>query len=112
MALDITTTDGITIVTLVRRLDADSAPAVEAELKKALAGPGQRVLFDFSGTDYIASAGLRVLLSTTRTVLKNGGAVALAALTPQVRQVFEIAGFTQIFTICATRDEAFAVLKK
>ena len=112
MDLDISTNDGIVIVTLVRRLDADSVPAVEEELKKLAAQSPQRVLFDFSKTEYIASAGLRVLLSTTRSILKTGGTVVLASLSPQVRQVFEISGFTKIFTIHLSREDALKSLQK
>ena len=112
MILEISTTNNVTIITLPPRLDSDSAPLVEAELKKFTESPPKKILFDFSKTGYIASAGLRVLLSTTRTILKAGGTVVLSTLSPQVRQVFEIAGFTKIFTIAGSRDEALAILQK
>jgi anti-anti-sigma factor len=105
MVLDISTINGIIIITLVRRLDADSAAAIEDELKKIAEQCPERVLFDFSKTEYIASAGLRVLLITTRSLLKTGGTVALSSLSPQVRRVFEIAGFTTIFSIFGSREE-------
>jgi anti-anti-sigma factor len=106
MILDISTMNGITIITLARRFDTDTAPAIEDELKKITEQCPERVLFDFSKTEYIASAGLRVLLTTTRSILKNGGTVALSSLSPTVRQVFEIAGFTKIFSIFGSREEA------
>ena len=112
MALDISTINGTIIITLVRRFDSDSAPVIEIELKKIVEQRPESVLFDFSNTEYIASAGLRVLLSTTRTLMKAGSKVALSSLSPQVRQVFEIAGFTKIFTIYSSRDEALQNLQK
>jgi anti-sigma B factor antagonist len=112
MALDITRNNDIIIVSLPRRFDGESAPVAEAELRKICVQSPVRILFDLSGTEYIASAGLRVLLSTTRLVLKAGGAVALSSLTPPVRQVFEIAGFTKIFPIFGSRDEALRSLQK
>jgi anti-anti-sigma factor len=111
MVLDIITENGTTIITLVRRFDADSAPAVEGELKKVIEPVPKRVIFDFSATEYVASAGLRVLLSTSRPVLKAGGKVALVSLSPQVRKVFEIAGFTKIFTVLGSREEALRTLE-
>ena len=107
-----TTTDGITIIPLVPRFDAASAPDVEAMIRAIPPEKMHRVIFDFTGTTYIASAGLRVMLSASRVILRGGGTVALCSLAPQVRQVFEIAGFTKIFTICGTRDEALALLRK
>ena len=112
MALDVSTINGVINITLIRRFDADSAPAIEAELKKITEQHMARVLFDFSKTEYIASAGLRVLLVITRSILKTGGAVALSSLSPQVRQVFEIGGFTQIFSVFDSREEALRSLQK
>jgi anti-anti-sigma factor len=112
MVLDISTINDIIIITLGRRFDADSAPAVEDELKKIAEQCPERVLFDFSKTEYIASAGLRVLLIITRSILKTRGTVALSSLSPQVRQVFEIAGFTKIFSIFDSREEALHNLQK
>jgi len=112
MVLDISTINGTITITLVRRFDSDSAPAIETELKKIVEQRPESVLFDFSRTDYIASAGLRVLLSTTRMLIKSGSKVALSSLSPQVRQVFEIAGFTKIFTIYCSRDDALQNLRK
>jgi anti-anti-sigma factor len=112
MVLDISTITGTITITLVRRFDSDSAPEIETELKKIIEQRPESVLFDFSKTEYIASAGLRVLLSTTRTLMKAGSKVALSSLSPQVRQVFEIAGFTKIFTIYGSRDEALQNLQK
>ncbi len=112
MALEISTFNGTTMITLSRRFDSDNAMEVETEFKKIIEQRPESVLFDFSKTDYIASAGLRVLLSTTRTLMKAGSKVALSSLSPQVRQVFEIAGFTKIFTIYSSRDEALQNLQK
>ena len=112
MTLDISTINGTITITLVRRFDSESAPAIETEFKKIIEQRPESVLFDFSKTDYIASAGLRVLLSTTRTLMKAGSKVALSSLSHQVRQVFEIAGFTKIFTIYGSRDEALQNLQK
>ncbi|MEI7591009.1 MAG: STAS domain-containing protein [Deltaproteobacteria bacterium] len=112
MVLDISTINGTTTITLARRFDSDSAPAIETELKKIIEQRPESVLFDFSKTEYIASAGLRVLLSTTRMLMKAGSKVVLSSLSSQVRQVFEIAGFTKIFTIYGSRDEALQNLQK
>jgi len=112
MALDISIVNGIIIITLPRRFDADNAPAIEVELKKITEQRPGRVLFDFSKTGYIASAGLRVLLTITRAILKTGGSVALSSLSPQVMRVFEIAGFTKIFSISGSREEALNNLQK
>jgi len=112
MSLEIVTVNSTTIIPLVRRFDSDTAPDIEAELKLVLQASPKSVLFDLSRTEYIASAGLRVLLSTTRAIKKYGGTVALSSLSPQVLQVFKIGGFLQIFTIYGSQDEALAHMQE
>lgn len=106
MVLEMTTDRDITIVMIPGRLDADNALGVESDLKAVLAGSPKKMILDFSKTDYIASAGLRVLLVITRDFLKSGGKVTLVSLRPAVHRVFEMAGFTSIFTIGTSREEA------
>ena len=45
-------------ITLEGRLDTNTAPQLEAELKNSLTGVTE-LDFDFSGLEYISSAGLR-----------------------------------------------------
>lgn len=106
MALEVSRDNETLIIAIPSRFDANTAPDIESEIKTLLAGKPAKVVLDFAKTDYIASAGLRVLLVVTRDQMKAGGKVALAAIRPQVLKVFEMAGFTGIFTICATREEA------
>ncbi|OPX62857.1 MULTISPECIES: STAS domain-containing protein [unclassified Methanoregula] len=112
MSAEITIIEGTTVVTLPRRFDTDSAPAVEKDLKPVIGRHPDRLLFDFSGTDYISSAGMRVLVKTLHTMKDGGGTVVFSSLNSHVEYVFEIAGFLKIFTICKTREKALKHLKK
>jgi anti-anti-sigma factor len=76
--------DGIIIVSLPRRFDLDSAASVENELRPVLGQHPAQVLFDFSKTEYISSAGVRVLLASVRSIKEGGGAAALSSLCRQV----------------------------
>lgn len=102
---------GFLIIHLPRRLDADSSPAVGAGLQTIAEQPPDRILFDCSKTDYISSAGVRVLLVFVRAVQERGSRVALFSLSRLVLQVFEMTGFDHIFTICKTREDARKHLK-
>ncbi|MDD5142015.1 STAS domain-containing protein [Methanoregula sp.] len=106
MALEVSRENDTVIIVMPPRFDANNAPDIETEIKTLLAGKPAKLVMDFSATDYIASAGLRILLVVTRDQMKAGGKVALAGIRPQVLKVFEMAGFTSIFMICANRDEA------
>jgi anti-anti-sigma factor len=106
MTLETTTIRDITVVRIPQRFDAATAPGAESDLRAILMGSPRKMILDFSGTEYVASAGLRVLLLITRDLMKAGGNVALAGIRPAVMKVFEMAGFTGIFTICASREDA------
>ncbi len=79
------------------RLDTLSAPQLEAELK--LDGVAE-LIFDLSGLEYTSSAGLRVLLSAQKTMNRQGRMV-VRGVQPAVKEVFDITGFSDIFTFDA-----------
>lgn len=110
--MDITETKqaNVTILALAGRLDASTSPALESALSALAAAKEARVLVDARELEYISSAGLRVLLAGAKLFKKNGGTIALSTLSPNVKQVFEISGFTSIFDIYSTRDEAMKSL--
>lgn len=84
-------------IALQGRLDTTTAPQLENELKSSLDGI-EELNFDFSGLEYISSAGLRVLLSAQK-VMNAQGSMKIKNAIPEVLEVFEITGFTDILTI-------------
>lgn len=90
--------DGKTLVIeLEGRLDTVSAPQLEAELKSDLSGT-EILIFDFSGLEYLSSAGLRVLLSAQK-VMNRQGEMKIKNVNSVIMDIFEITGFTEILTI-------------
>ena len=78
------------------RLDTTTAPELEAELKN-LEGVTE-LKFDLAGLEYISSAGLRVLLSAQKMMNKQGSMIILNTR-PEIIDIFEITGFTDILNI-------------
>jgi stage II sporulation protein AA (anti-sigma F factor antagonist) len=91
---------------LVGQLDSRSAPDFEKELLKAVAAGQHSILLDCLKLDYISSAGLRVLVMAGKRLAASGGRLALCTLAPGVKEVLDVAGFTHLFPIRASRDEA------
>ena len=85
------------LLTLEGRLDTSTAPELEAALKNSLADITDLKL-DVEKLEYISSAGLRVLLSAQKTMNKQG---TMTILHPSdaVMEVFDVTGFSDIFTI-------------
>lgn len=104
------TIGNIIIISIVPRFDSVTALPVEQELKEVLMSGVQNIVCDLTETEYIASAGLRVLLSTAKAVQRQGGKFVLCSIRPKVQEIFDIAGFSQIFTLYHSVDEAVAAL--
>ena len=79
------------------RIDATTAPQLEAELTSSLAGMVNLIL-DLKNLTYISSAGLRVLLVAQKQMMKQG-AMRVINVCDAVMDVFEMTGFSDILTI-------------
>lgn len=84
-------------IALEGRLDTTTAPLLEAELKKSIGGMSVLVL-DFSGLEYLSSAGLRVLLAAQKVMNKQGKMV-LHGVNETIMEIFEVTGFIDILTV-------------
>ena len=89
--------DGTLYITLEGRLDTNTAPQLEAELKASLSGVTELDL-DFFGLEYISSAGLRVLLAAQKAMSKQGK-MTIRHVNETIMEVFEITGFVDILSI-------------
>jgi anti-anti-sigma factor len=64
------------------------------------------IVIDASEITYISSSGLRVLLTARRQVRERDGDILLCALSPNVRDVMNMVGFTALFSVYESLDEA------
>lgn len=96
----------ICILSLNGKLDAYHSVELEKSINKVIKNDLNNLLVNFQGVDYISSSGLRVMLSSLKQLEKLDGNMKLSNLNPYVMEVFEISGFTQIFEIYNTQEEA------
>ncbi len=94
--------DGVVCLKINGRLDAESAPEAETTVKGILKEGKHRLLFDLSGMEYISSAGLRIILMTVKELQLKKGKVVLSALTPYVKEIFDVSNFSSIIPITET----------
>lgn len=91
-------TEGTTLeMVLNGRIDTTTAPVLESELNASINGVTALVL-DFTGVQYISSAGLRILLAAQKMMNKQGSMV-LRGVNDDIKDVFEITGFIDILTL-------------
>ncbi|PKG31245.1 STAS domain-containing protein [Methanoregula sp.] len=96
------------IVSVTGRMDALCSMDFEKILDEQIAAGETRFILDLSGLEYISSAGLQCVLTTAKKLEPRQGDLILAALKGTVKEVFEISGFSSIFTIAESVDSALA----
>jgi anti-sigma B factor antagonist len=97
MNINIEKVDNSTIFKLEGRLDTVTAP----ELEQVINNEGEaleNLVLDFSGINYISSAGLRVLLGTQKK-MNAQGSMELINVSEDVMDILEMTGFADILVI-------------
>jgi anti-sigma B factor antagonist len=97
--------NNIQVITISGRIDVVSANDLEIFLNNAI-GKNSRMIFDLSETEYISSSGLRVFLATLKILNKKNGEMRLASLQPVIRNILDISGLSNIFSIHHNLKEA------
>ena len=104
---------GVLIVSVSGRIDhtisQEFADALEPLMARCAQGQAA-VLLDFSGVEYISSAGLRALMMASRRAKAQHGSFAIAELQPLVQEVFAISRFNLIVPCYGSVDAACKVL--
>jgi len=94
------------VIQLPSRLDTSNYTELESKLIGIIDRGEHLIAVDCSGLVYISSSGLRVLLMALKKITAASGKFHLCCLQDNIREIFEISGFTSIFNIFETVDEA------
>ena len=93
-------------LTLNGRLDADGTDRFAGLLAVCIDRGDRRIVLDLKDVSYMSSVGLRVLVLAAKRLAPLGGRLVLCAPQAPVRHLLDVAGFTSMFSIVASRDEA------
>ncbi len=110
MNIGLETIDDLTIVSPVGRINALSAEKLQETVDELLRRGATRIVVHLADVSYISSAGLRVFLKVAKK-LHPRGRLAVSGLNDHVRQVFQMAGFANIMTLCDDLDSAMEKAK-
>ena len=91
--------DGKFVATLIGELDTAAAAETEKALSPLLNSDGKDIIIDCTGLEYIASSGLRLLLSVLKKAQEVGSHVVLKNVNDVIRDVLDISGFISIFDV-------------
>jgi anti-sigma B factor antagonist len=101
---------GVTKAILEGRLDTANVNIVETRFIAGIVPRQQHAVVDLSKVSFIASLGIRMLLSTARALGSNGAKFAMFGATPVVLEVFEATALSEIIPLAVTEDEAIALV--
>ena len=85
------------VAVLEGELDTTAALEVEETLKPLFDSDGRDIVIDCTELEYIASSGLRILLSILKQAKAHGSHVVLRNVNDDIREVFQMTGFISIF---------------
>ena len=110
MEITVEEKNGASVVRLKGKLTAIEAPELENEVRR-LTGDEEsgRLLIDMKELEYISSAGLRILLLGAKAMKAKNGELFLCALRENVKEVFDISGFTALFKIFPSEEAALGL---
>ena len=85
------------MIKLTGHIDSNNAAQFEKEIMDAVADtPDNEIILDAENLEYISSAGLRVLMKLRK---QTKAAIPLINVSPDVYEIFEVTGFTELFNV-------------
>lgn len=98
--------DSFVILNLKGRLDTTNYGELEKKILELLEKKENNIIIDCEKLDYISSSGLRILLMGLKKFKANKGKFVLCNLQENIKEIFEISGFSSIFDIYVSKNEA------
>jgi len=102
--------DGVLVLAPKGRMDHNTAKSFEDQSTLLIDKGPNKIAIDFSGVEYISSAGLRAILVIAQRTKSAGGMLTFCAVNENVRNLFQVCGFDSVFGVHATLKEAKAAL--
>jgi anti-anti-sigma factor len=100
--------NGFSVLKIEGRIDTTNFNDFETEINLLFNSGEKNIVFNCSGLNYISSSGLRVFLITQKKSISLSGKLHLCCLQPTIKEIFDISGFSTIFNIFDTQEEALA----
>ena len=102
--------DRLVKITLSGRMDTQGVDLVETKFVAAIVPGGHNTVVDLSQVEFMASMGIRMLVSVARTLKGRQARLALYGASQPVGDVFEAVSLQKIIPVCATEADALAAV--
>lgn len=110
MDLEFSDIGNVRKVVLTGRLDTAGVDRVESRFGGAIVPGGHNTIVDLSQVTFLASLGVRMLISTARSAARKGAKVVIYGAGPAVMEVIDTTALQDIIPVAATEAEAVALL--
>ena len=94
------------VIALTGEVDLYTAPELKTQMLEVIADGSMDVIVDFTGTTFIDSTTLGVLVGGVKRLREKGGRLSIVCSDRNITKIFEITGLDRVFTIYPTRAEA------
>lgn len=99
MSINIEQVDGGYVALFDGRLDTPSAIKAQQDMVPLMENADKKITLDCSKLEYISSSGLRLFLALRKETAAKGGKVAIRNINDEIRKVFMMTGFFNLFDI-------------
>ena len=99
MEVKINNQDGITTAQLIGRLDTPASQEISGDFDNLAQYAAGTIILDCTQLEYISSSGLRLFLSLRKAAASKGGNVIVKSINKDIRSVFMMTGFLNLFEI-------------
>jgi len=86
----------VAIISLRGTVETTNAAGLEETLDRVINDDCYRIVVNLAAVTYVSSAGWGIFISEIKRIRRNGGDIKLAAMAPEVREVFELLEFNSI----------------
>lgn len=100
--------DGVVVLKLHGIIDSGTAQFLEDKFNELVASNTVRIVVDLGDVTYISSAGWGIFVGEIKGIRQRNGDIKLAAMHPDVREVFELLEFSALLKPYATKEEALS----
>ena len=99
----------VRILSPAGRLDTETSNTLQERWLELIDKGDRWFVLDAADLAYVSSSGLRVILVAAKRLKEVSGGIVICGLNPRLQQVFDMTGFTSMFPIHSTREEAVPV---
>ncbi|HKK09971.1 MAG TPA: STAS domain-containing protein [Bacteroidales bacterium] len=107
MELKFENKNGFTVAYVQGRVDTTNYNEFEKQMSEKIEETDGSIIINCKDMNFISSSGLRVFLMTQKKLMGAKRKLHLTNMQPAIKEIFDISGFSQIFSIFNTEEEAF-----